>query len=230
MPMAMLRLGEKNMELDELKSSWQSLDRRVGELTAMNRRLLAETVTRKARWRLAPVAVGAVLNMVIGGWFALVWGAFWSAHLDNIAVAVAGIALHLASIGLIVIGAVRLYLLLRIDYTQPVLMIQRSLARLQEFEARSFHVVWFGCWVLLPAALIAVVMGFAGVDLWERASGYILVNFLVCLAGGLAPPLLHFWARRRRSRLAARMDAFLLSRSIARARAAIDEIDEFARS
>ena len=74
-----------------------------------------------------------------------------------------------------------------------------------------------------------MVMGFAGVDLWERASGYLLANFVVCLAGGLAPPLLHYWARRRSGRLAARMDDFLLSHSIARARAAIAEIDEFAR-
>ena len=217
------------MELDELKASWQSLDRRIDELTAINRRLLTETISRKARWRLAPVLVGAVLNMIIGAWFALVWGKFWSANLATPAVAVAGIALHLAGIGLIVIGAVRLVLVLRIDYTQPVLTIQRSLSTLQEFEARSFHAVWFACWVLVPAALVAIVMGFAGVDLWERASGFILGNFVVCLAGGLAPALLHYWARRRRGRLATWMDAFLLSHSIARAKAAIAEIDRFER-
>ena len=60
------------MELDELKASWQRLDRRVDELTAINRRLLTDTISRKARWRLVPVLVGAVLNMVIGAWFALV--------------------------------------------------------------------------------------------------------------------------------------------------------------
>ena len=217
------------MELDELKASWHSLDRRVTELTAINRKLLSETISRKARWRLAPVAIGAALNIAIGAWFAMIWGAFWAAQLARPAVAAAGIALHLASIGLIVIGVVRLVLVLRIDYTRPVLAIQRSLVRLQEFEARSFHAVWFGCWVLMPAALVALVMGFAGIDLWARARGYLLANFLVCVAGGLAPPLLHYWARRHRNRLATWMDDFLLSRSIARARAAIDEIDEFAR-
>jgi hypothetical protein len=217
------------MELDELKTSWQRLDRRVNELTAINRKLLTETISRKARWRLAPVLIGAVLNIAIGAWFALAWGGFWTAHLDKPAVAIAGIALHLASIGLIVIGVVRLSLVLHIDYTQPVVTIQRALARLQEFEARSFHAVWFACWVLVPAALVAIVMGFAGINLWERASGYLLANFVVCLAGGLAPPLLHYWARRHSGKVAARIDAFLLSHSIARAKAAIDEIDQFAR-
>jgi hypothetical protein len=216
------------MELDELKASWQGLDRRVEE--RILRKLLSETISRKARWRLAPVLIGAVFNMIIGAWFALAWGKFWSAHLATPLVAGAGIVLHAASIGLIVIGMVRLVLVLRIDYTQPVLAIQRSLARLQEFEARSFHAVWFACWVLVPAALVAIVMGLAGVDLWDRARGYLLANFAVCLVGGLAPPLLHHWARRRGSKLAARMDAFLLSHSIARARAAIAEIDEFART
>jgi hypothetical protein len=218
------------MELDELKASWQSLDGRIDELIAINRRLLTETISSKVRWRLAPVLAGAVLNMIIGAFFALVWGGFWSAHLATPAVAVPGIALHLASIGLFVIGVVRLTLVLRIDYTQPVLTIQRSLATLQEFEARSFHAVWFACWVLVPAALVAIVMGFAGMNLWERASGFILANFVVCLAGGLAPPLLHYWARRKPGKLAAWMDAFLLSHSIARAKAAVAEIDDFARS
>jgi hypothetical protein len=218
------------MDLDELKLSWQKLDQRVDELTAINRRLLTETMSRKARWRLAPVFVGSVMNMVIGGFFAVVWGAFWSAHLGTLAVAAGGIALQVASIGLIVIGAVRLVLVHRIDFTQPVVAIQRALAALQEFEARSFHAVWLGSWLLVPAAVVAIVMGFAGVDLWERASGYILANFVVCLAGGLAPPLLHYWARRRGGRLAVRIDNFLLSHSIARARAAIAEIDGFARN
>ena len=160
----------------------------------------------------------------------MAWGAFWSSHLDVPAAAIAGIALHVASIGLIVIGAVRLSLVLRINYTQPVLEIQRLLASLQEWEARSFHAVWFGCWVLLPAAIVVLFMSLAGVNLWERASGYLLANLGVCLVGGLAPPLLHYWARRRGGRLAAWMDAFLLGHSIARAKAAVAEIDEFARS
>lgn len=218
------------MELDELKTSWQRLDQRVDALTTINRRLLTETLARKTRWRLAPVVIGAALNILVGAWFALVWGGFWSAHLARPAVAVAGIALHLASIGLVVIGVVRLVLVSKIDFSRPVLTIQRSLAKLREFEAGSFHAVWFGCWVLLPAAAVAIVMGFAGIDLWERASGWLMANFAVCLAGGLAPPLLHAWARRRHGRLAAWLDDFLTSRSIARARATIAEIDEFART
>ena len=217
------------MELDELKAAWQQLDRRVGILTAINSKLLTETIVRKARWRLVPVLIGAVLNILIGGCFAVAWGRFWAAHLATPVIAAAGITLHAVSIALIVIGVVRLVLALRIDYTKPVLAIQRSLAALQAFEVHSFHAMWFGC-CMIPVALVAMIMGFAGVEFREGVPVYVVANFTICLVIGLAPWLLHRWARRRGGRLAAWMDDFLLNRSIARAREAISEIDEFVRN
>jgi hypothetical protein len=217
------------MELDELKVCWQGLDRRVEALTAINRRLLIETVARKARWRLAPVVIGAALNITIGACFAVAWGRFWAANLAAPMVAAAGIALHAVSILLVIIGAVRLYLALRIDYSKPVLAIQRSLAALQEFEAHSFHAMWFGC-CMVPVALVVMIMGFAGVDFRQAVSGYLVANLTICFAVGLAPWLLHRWARRRGGRLAIWMDDFLLNRSVARARETIAEIDEFVRN
>ena len=218
------------MELDDLKISWQRLDQRVDSLTRMHRAMLAETLTRKARWRLLPVLIGSVLNIVAGVVFAVACGFFWSSHLDKPVVAAAGITLHLASIGLIVIGVVRVALVLRVNYSQPVLEIQKSLAALQAWEARSFHAAWLGSWIVIAAALMAVVVGLTGVDVWKAAPAWIIGNLAVCLVGGFAPLLLHRWARRRGGRLAAWFDAFLMNQSVARAKSAIDEIDEFARS
>lgn len=216
------------MELDELKASWQGLDRRVQELTAINRRLVMDTVVRKARWRLAPVVAGAVANVIIGAFFAIVAGSFWTSHLDSLPVLVGGIALHALSIVLIVIGVGRLALAGGIDFTRPVLQIQRSLASLQRWEAWSFHAMWAGCCLLLVAVVIAIAIAALGGNFWERAPGYLIANLLVWIALAFAPLLLHLWARRHHGRLAARMDAFLTNHSIARARATIDEIDEFA--
>ena len=219
------------MELDELKACWQKprpARRRAhcDQSQAADRDHHAQGAleARAGAWlvRCSTSLIGGVFR---GG----LSGAFWTAHLATPPVAVAGIALHAASIGLIVIGVVRLVLVLRIDFTQPVLAIQRSLASLQEWEARSFHAVWLGCWLLVPAARSPLSWRLAGVDLWERASGYVLANLLVCLVGRACALLLHLWARRRGGRLAAWMDGFLTSHSIARASAAIAEIDEFAR-
>jgi len=217
------------MELDELKASWQRLDQRVQELTLINRRLAADNVVRKARWRLAPVVAGAVANIVIGAFFSVVAGRFWGTHLDSAPALIAGIALHALSILFIVIGIGRLGLARQIDFTRPVLDIQRSLAALQRWEAWSFHAVWVGVSLLVMAVMIAFAIAMLGAGVWERAPAYLLVNLAVWLAIGLAPPLLYIGSRRRRGRIAARMDAFLTSHSIARARAMVDEIDEFAR-
>jgi hypothetical protein len=217
------------MELDELKSAWQRLDQRVEEIAALTRRSWTGTVTRRARWRLAPMLLGSVLNIIAGLIFAVMCGAFWSAHLDKPGVVVAGMTLHLASIGLVVIGAVRLALILQVDYTQPVLEIQRSLAKLQQWETRSFLVAWLGSWLVVTAAMMIAVAALTGFDLWQIAPSYVLMALAVSLAGGLAPWLLHRWAQRRGGRLAAWFDAFMLNHNIARASAAIAEIDDFAR-
>jgi hypothetical protein len=216
------------MELDELKASWQQLDRRVQELTTINRRLMTDTVVRKARWRLAPLVAGAVANVLIGAFFAMASGKFWASHLDSIPALISGIAMHALSIVFIVSGIGRLALIRQVDFTRPVLEIQRSLAALQRWEAWSFHATWVGCCVLMLAVFIAFAIATMGTGFWERIPGYLLANLLVWLALAVAPLLLYTASRRRRGRLAARMDTFLTSRSIARARATIDEIEEFA--
>ena len=107
------------MELDELKSSWQSFDRRLAQLEALNLALITDTQRRKARWRLLPVFVGALCSVAIGGWLASVFARFWLAHLDTTSSIVAGLSLHAASIGLTIIGAMQLLIVTRINFAQP---------------------------------------------------------------------------------------------------------------
>jgi hypothetical protein len=217
------------MELDELKASWQRLDQRVQELTLINRRLLIDTDVRKARWRLAPLVMGAGAGAFIGAFFAVLSAVFISDHLDSRPALIAGGFLLVMSLAFFVVHAGRLSLALRIGFTRPVLEIQRSLASLQRWEAWSFHAVWVICCVLPLGIMIGAAIAMKGATIWERAPGYLLANLLVWLVIGVGPLLLYVWSRRRHGKLAARMDAFLMSHSIKSARAAIAEIDEFAR-
>jgi hypothetical protein len=217
------------MELDELKASWQRLDQRVQKLTLINRKLTIDTAVRKARWRLAPLVMGAAAGAFIGAFFAVLSAVFISDHLGWRPALIAGGFLLVMSLAFFVVHAGRLNLALRIDFTRPVLEIQRSLASLQRWEAWSFHAVWVTCCVLPLGIMIGAAIAMKGAMIWERASGYLLANMLVWLVIGVGPLLLYVWSRRRQGKLAARMDAFLMSHSISSARAAIDEIDEFAR-
>ena len=221
------------MELDELKASWQRLDHRVQELTAINRRLMIDNTIRKARWRLAPWFAGAVANVGLGLFFAVASANYWSAHLDSPAALIGGIATTALSILFIVIGVGRLALDRQVDFTRPVLEIQRSLASMQRWEAWSFHAAWVGICLLMIAFMFAIPIAVVGLgrfwDYWQRVPAYFLINLLLWLAAALVPLLLYFGSRRHNGRIAARMDAFLTSHSVSRARATIDEIDEFAR-
>jgi hypothetical protein len=216
------------MELDELKASWQRLDQRVQELTLINRRLMIDNSVRKARWRLAPLVIGAAAGALIGAIFTVLSAVFISDHLDSRPALFAGGFLLVMSLAFFVIHVGRLTLAQRIDFTRPVLEIQRSLASLQTWEAWSFHAVWVTCCVLPLGIMLGAATAMKGIRLWERAPGYLLANLVVWLAVAVGPPLLHLWARRRHGRLAARMDAFLTGHSITSARAAIAEIDDFA--
>lgn len=217
------------MELDELKASWQRLDQRVQTLTLINRRLVLDTAARKARWRLAPLVLGAAAGALVGAVFAVLSLAFISDHPDSPA-AFAGIFLLVMSLAFGAMHAGRLLLVRRIDFTRPVVEIQRALASLQRWEAWSFHAVWVACCLLPLGVLNGAAIAMHGATLWERAPVYLVVNILVWVAAGVGPLLLYVASRRRRGKIAARMDAFLASHSIAGARAAIDEVDEFARS
>lgn len=218
------------MELDELKASWQQLDRRVHELTLINRRLMMDTAVRKARWRLAPLVMGAAAGALIGGFFAVLSAISMFDHRGSPAALFAGGFLLVMSLAFFVVHAGRLNLAHRIDFTRPVLEIQRSLASLQRWEAWSFHAVWLVCCLLPLAVLNGAALAMKGAMMWERAPAWVLVNILVLLAFGVGPLLLYLGSRRRQGKIAERMDTFLSSRSIISAREAFEEIEDFARS
>jgi hypothetical protein len=217
------------MELDELKASWRRLDQQVQELTLINRTLRIDAAVRKARWRLAPLVTGAAVGAFIGAFFAVLSAVYLFDHLGSPLAMFAGGTLLVMSLAFFVMHAGRLNLVRRIDYTRPVLEIQRSLASLQRWEAWSFQAVWVSCCVFPMGALNGAIITLWGGSIWERAPAVLLINALVWLVLGVGPLLLYHGSSRRKGKLAARMNVFLGSQSIASARAAIEEIDEFAR-
>ena len=216
------------MELDELKASWQSLNQRVQELTLINRRLMLDAAVRSARRRLAPLLAGAATNVLIGAFFSLASAWFIARHLDTPFALIPALVLQMTSLVYLAIGVGRLVLARRIDFTLPVLEIQRSLAAMQKWEAWSWLSMWVGISLILPAMLVAVVTVTHGTPAWEHMPGMVLANSIVWIVTALVPLLVYFISRRRKGKFAAWMDSHLTSHSIAAARAAIAEIDEFA--
>ena len=216
------------MELDELKDSWHALDRRLDRLTAINLALVTDVQTRKARWRLVPVLVGALLNIGVGAWLTNVFARFWIAHHDTPSALLSGLFLHLGSFAIVIAGVGQLLILTRINFAKPVLEIQRNLALLHAWEARTFYALWLGAWLAWPAVLVVGAMSLAGVDLWALAPGVVLMNVAVAIGAVLLFLALHRRARRGNARLSRWLQRLVANHSIERARAALAEIDHFA--
>ncbi|MFD0740483.1 serine/threonine protein kinase [Lysobacter koreensis] len=216
------------MELDELKSTWQALDRRLQQGNALNLQLLRDGKLDKARSHLRPLFWGQVAQIGFGALFVLLAAALWIGTRDLPAsVLVSGIVVHAYGVACIVAAGITLGLMSGLDYAAPVLEIQKQLAKLRRFYVVSGMVVGLAWWLLwLP--VIVVLAGFDGRDLLMQAPEFIWISALVGVGGLLATWWFHRWSRHAsRPRLAQAMDDAVTGRSLRKAQRALDEIAQF---
>lgn len=213
------------MELDDMKLAWQALDARIARNHALNVRLLEAAQLQKAQRSLRPLWYGQLMQLLLGCLLALVGGALWATHLQQIDVLVCGLTVHVYGIVLIVFAARNLWSIHGVRYADPVLSIQRRLAELRAFKVRveaPFNLVvcsflWIApTWVGIRLGGIAVPTGVF--LLWAISSSVV---------GCVAIVLVAWWLRRTRH--AAAIEANIAGRSIMRAQAALDEIARFER-
>jgi hypothetical protein len=130
------------MELDELKSKWAEHDRKLDESIRLNRQLLRDMYTRRARfalWRLAAMLAAGALCMLaiivsLGRFIAQNWSMpriAWPAIVLDV-LAIATLAALNAQIGLA----------LNINYNQPIAVIQKRLETLRKFRIRYIQAIF----------------------------------------------------------------------------------------
>jgi hypothetical protein len=217
------------MELDELKQQWQALDRKLDRSLALNTRVFTEARTRSSKLRLLPLLLLQPVQAAFGVVLVVFFARFWSANLDAPVLAASGMLLHVLSIGLIVDAVMRMLFIVRINYASPVVTIQRYLALLRRWEVRSFNWAWVGCWLATPAMLLVGVKLLTGLNLWTAWPAAVVWTACGGVFGAAASIVFGRWARRGKGRIGAALDRFYVGHSIARAQAALDEIDEFAQ-
>ena len=193
------------MELDDLKSAWQSLDARLAQQNRLQLALLRDRGIDKARRNLRPLLFGMLLQGALGLFLILLGIACWKQNLDVPGLLANGIALHAFGVLHIALAGMVSGLALSLDYAAPVLSIQkrlRLLLRLQVFNSNACGAPWWVLWVL-------VVIGFAGLSP-ARLPGPTPAWIWISLAIGIAGTLATWWWSARRTRgprdLLARMD------------------------
>ena len=213
------------MELDDLKAAWQTLDRRLEQQYALDFQIFKDGKISKVKSALRPLVVGQIVQIVSGILMLMVFAPFWFAHQRVPHLLLCGILLHVYSVLVIIFAGRDLHFILNLDFTVPVLQIQRQLAELRVRRARVYPWVFgiTGCFIWIP--LMLVIFQWLGVDVWVRspsvvyifiASGFVSLLFLLALFR---------WANAPQRAKA--FDDSSAGRSLCRAQAVLDEIARF---
>ena len=217
------------MEFDDIQSAWQALDRRLQRDHSLQLDALRERKLDKARGNLRPLFWGQVAQILFGLPFILLAVVLWNSHPQHASVIVAGAIVHAYGVLAIVAAGVVLGQIGGIDYSAPVMEIQKKLLRARTLYIRGGMLAglpWWFLWI----AILQVLAGLGGVDLLAKAPSLVWIGYGIGIAGLLATWWFHRWARRpERAGFGRRMDDRLTGGSLRRALAQVEEIGRFER-
>lgn len=215
------------MELDELKATWQALDRRLQQSNAIQLHLFKDGKLKNMRAGLRPLFWGQIVQILFGVLTILVGVAFWSQHREVTHLFINGLILHVYGVLTIITAGMTLGKIRSIDYAAPVLGIQKQVAAVRRVYIGSGMVVGYSWWLMwIPFAV--VVFDFLGVDIITVAPGFIITSIAVGIVGLLAMWGLHRWASNPRSgKFGQRYAESMSGGSLRRAQRILDEVAQF---
>jgi len=128
---------------------------------------------------------------------------------------------------MMIVFAVRdLYMIFSIDYSSPVLDIQKRIAELRAWHLRIGPIFALtGSVVWIPMGL--VIFYWLGADVWVHSPNFVywlIANGVVCL--GLVYGFIR-WSRSSRSKFARSLEDSAAGRGVSRAQAVLAEIARF---
>jgi hypothetical protein len=220
---------DTTMELDDFKSAWQAIDRRLELDNRLKLRDLRERTVHKAQGSLRPLFWGQIAQILFGIPFILLAALLWSTKPAHASSIIAGVLVHAYGVLTIIGASVVLAQIRRIDESLPVLDIQKQLLRARTLYIRSGMVAglpWWFLWI----AILQVLAGLGDVDLATKAPSLVWGAYGIGIAGLLATWWFHRWARQpERAGFGRKMDDSLTGGSLRRALAQLDELERFER-
>ena len=152
------------MELDDLKKRWEGLDAKLDAAVRLNRRVLDERVLDKAGKAMTRHVWALAAELALGIVAVLLTGSFVADHIREPRFLVPGLALHAFVIAQIAMLVRQIVNTRGIDYSAPLVEIQRRIGMLRVSMIRTTT------WTLLLSPLlwaplfIVALEGFFGVD------------------------------------------------------------------
>ena len=216
-------------ELDDLKSTWQTLNQTLERQYSLNLHQFRERKLANFRSGFRPLVVGQTIQLICGALLTLFSGSFWVDHIRTPHLLIYGLLLHTYGIMLIVFAARDLLLIKQIDYSAPVLAIQKQIAELRAWHLRAG--IWFaiaGCFIWVP--LMLIIFYKLGADVWAKSPSVVywfVASSFVCLA--IFYGLIHWSRRPGQEKLVGYLCDSSAGRALSRAQAVLDEIAHFER-
>jgi len=216
-------------ELDDLKSAWQTLNRNLERQHALALHQFRESKLGRFRSGFRALIVGRVILLIFGVLITALSARFWVNHFGVAHLMIYGILLHAYGVMMIFFAARDLILIKGLDYTTPVLVLQKRIAELRRWQLHA--ALWFGvtsCFIWIP--LLLIVFHGLGADIWmhhPEVIGWFVLNSLVGL--GLLFGIV-IWSRRPgMEKFARSLENSSVGRSVNRAQAMLEEIERFER-
>ena len=219
---------ETTMELDELKSAWQTLDRRLERQSALNLHIFVEGKLDKVRASLRRLYWGKIAQILFGD--ALIYFGIMSAIRYHDTPCLLACSAFMLAYGLliVVLGGVTIGKVSSIDYGAPVLEIQKRVGALQRFQLIGSRCAGLPWWLLWIAIFVLEVKANLDTDLFVAAPAFVWASVAVGVVGLLASTSLYrLWRQRRPDAVRKFEDQSF--RSLADARRTLEEIERFER-
>ena len=217
------------MELDELKTAWETLNQQLKRDSAINLAIYTHQKLASMRSRLRPLFWGQMLQIFFGIAFLLLAAMLWSTKPKAVSVIVAGVVIHAYGIGCIVAAAIVMGAICNIDYSGSVLEIQDKLARARRGYIMGGIVGGLTWWFLwLPLLMVLLALGH--VNLYAHAPSVIWSGLAVGVVGLAGTLWLYAHSRKPgHDGLRRFVDRAVVGSSLQRAQAQLNEIRQFAQ-
>lgn len=216
-----------SIDLDDFKQAWQRLDARLAQQNALAFEAFRDRRVQTMRRRLWPLYGGQVLQMLTGVALIVVGVYGWRRNLGVPHLVVAGAAVQAYGIAAAAAAGQTMSHLRGLDYTAPVVGLQRQLAELRAWHVRSG--IWLGqAWWFLWMPCLMIVAAALGVDAWQRAPRLFALGTGLGVVGVIGTEAAARLSRRPGwTWLAVVSDEAMAGASLRRAQATLAEIARF---
>lgn len=217
------------MELDDMKERWIEMDRKLEATVRLNRQLMRESLLGRTEPAFRTLSIFVAMEVIITMPLLYLFGWFIATYIAEARFVLPALMLHLFVIAQLASSIHQLATVKSIDYSEPVVSIQKKVARLRLHRIAATKWTLIVAPLLWPPLFIVAVKGLFGFDPYVVFGPWIAANF----AFGVAFVIAALWVAKRfgprlsTSPLMQRVMDDLAGRSLMKATRALDEAREF---